>query len=631
MSDFTPLRGIRVLELGDGVAGRAATATLASLGASVRTVVDNGPRSLGAEVADRDKTLVTTDTAPAFSDVDIVVADRVEHADADVAAHVAAVEASGAKVWVTITAYGLVGPRRDEFGDETSIAAAGGLLTVVRSPDTGRPVLPGGSQALQSTGQVAALAALHGLALARERGRAHVDVSAQAATLATGPNLQVIGKLLNSTALGGARRYGAPAAFYPCRDGIIRISALEDHQWQGVIRAFDRPEWNDRYPETSDRLDHAEEIDGLVEAITSGMDKVRCEAQLQREGVPAAALYGPAELLASVQLEDRGVFTRVPLRAGGEATVVGAAHRLAGGSSPSAADRRGLTGLRVAEVGHVLAAPIAGSLLGAMGADVVKVEDSGRIDMFRRRLPFIDDEAGNDRAVYFAMANHSKRSTAFAFTEEPDTLHRVLDRCDVVVENLGPSHARKIEVDAPTVAARRDGVLAVSSSGYGLDGPTAHFRAYAYNLHTACGLAATTVGESGEPARVDMAWADVITGFAIATVVAAWAEGSSGGAAVDLSMAEVVAGRFNEFLAAQSLGRPWEPSGPIDIETPSPEGLVADEQLNAFGIYREVDHPLWGRRSLIGVPWRFVDGPDIALAPPPLFGDAAPSQVWGPS
>ena len=36
-------------------------------------------------------------------------------------------------------------------------------------------------------------------------------------------------------------------------------------------------------------------------------------------------------------------------------------------------------------------------------------------------------------------------------------------------------------------------MLAVSSSGYGLDGPTAHFRAYAYNLHTACGLAATTV------------------------------------------------------------------------------------------------------------------------------------------
>jgi crotonobetainyl-CoA:carnitine CoA-transferase CaiB-like acyl-CoA transferase len=51
-----------------------------------------------------------------------------------------------------------------------------------------------------------------------------------------------------------------------------------------------------------------------------------------------------------------------------------------------------------------------------------------------------------------------------------------------------------------------------------------------------------------------MAWADLISGFAIATLVAAWAVGPAGrvGASLDFSMAEVITARFNEYLAAAS-------------------------------------------------------------------------------
>jgi crotonobetainyl-CoA:carnitine CoA-transferase CaiB-like acyl-CoA transferase len=53
------------------------------------------------------------------------------------------------------------------------------------------------------------------------------------------------------------------------------------------------------------------------------------------------------------------------------------------------------------------------------------------------------------------------------------------------------------------------------------------------------------------------------------------------------------------------------------------ERLVDDEQLASFGLYVEVDHPVWGRRRIVGVPWRFVGEPAPTLGAPPRFGATA--------
>ena len=62
------------------------------------------------------------------------------------------VEAVNPGTWVTISAFGLVGPRRDETASELVAAAAGGLLSLVSDVDTGRPLELAGSQALLSAG-----------------------------------------------------------------------------------------------------------------------------------------------------------------------------------------------------------------------------------------------------------------------------------------------------------------------------------------------------------------------------------------------------------------------------------------------------------------------------------------------
>ena len=724
------LRGLRVLELGDGVAGASATAILGALGAQVTTVTVPGApmrrarphlgdgRSLLAAALDAGKAVADQRDRDDPSDFDVVVCDRVAGAPPNVPGavpdYIAFVVARNPGVWVTISAAGLTGPDRDVIGTEITVAASGGLLSAVTDPRTGQPLKLAGKQALLSTGQVGALAACHGLDLHRRRAFVHLDVSAQESVIATGPVLRVVHALLNCTGDAGARRYGAPAGFYPCADGVIRISAMESHQWEGLVRAFGTPPWTAPFATTQARTEHAEEIDERLAKLTAVMTKRACEELLQAHGVPATAMNSPAELLASPHFSARGCW-RTVAAGDAEVTIMGPPARHADGRSaaPTASAAVGLAGLRVVEAGHVLAVPLAGALLGAMGADVTKLEDPDRLDMYRRRGPYIDSTPGVERAAYFAFVNHSKRSRSVALDGDVP-LDTVLDGCDVVLENYGPGRARRLGVDAAGLGERRPELLALSSSGFGHTGPWSSYRAYAYNLQTACGLGYLTRTSDGSPAEIDLAWADLISGFAIATVVAAWAVGPEGrlGASIDFSMAEVITARFNEYLAAASCEIsdgdetnevfPYSPCGvyptrdgwlalsvasdaawqrtrsvldrlpSLDDErfataagrvdardaldgalaaatvgrdavilaahlqaagvpaaaAASPATLITDAHLAARQFFGVVDHPEWGLRRLIGLPWRVAGEGPFPLRPPPLLG-AVDARVEG--
>lgn len=745
------LSGLSVLELGDGVAGSAATAELASYGAAVTKVVDptsphrrsrpraGGPgagsagsdgstgTSLLAAVLDRGKTVLTAAEAPEPASHDVVVVDRVGATaagpgPAEVADYLDWVRSANARVWVTISAFGLDGPDRGQVASELVVGAAAGAFVLQSGTD--RPLKLAGWQALRSAGQVGALAACHGLDLVRRRGGSpvHLDVSAQESAISMGPVLWIVHLLLGCSGSPGGRRYGAPAGFFPCTDGLLRISAMEDHQWQSVVRAMGYPDWALRFDGARDRIEHAEEVDEGVGAWTSGMTRAEAEHLLQAAGVPATGMYSPAEILASPQLAHRGTLVRAVVAPGVEVSLVdrpflverpppatGARRRPGAGGGG-----RGLAGLRVLEAGHVLAMPLAGSLLGAMGASVTKLEDLDRLDMYRRRAPFIDGVPGIDRAAYFAMVNHSKQSLAARFEQRPDLLAEATSGADVVLENLGARRARRLGLDAASLGAARPGVLAVSSSGFGQTGPLADYRAYAYNLQSACGLGYLTRDEEGRPAHIDIAWADLISGYAVATLVAAWAVGPAGGdgAAVDFAMADLISSRFDEHLAAASraadyedqLDRaneqlPFAPNGcyrtaerwlalsvegdrqwealrtalgsPRELADPrfadqagriahrdrldnllssllagadgaglagrlqgagvpastvrTPADLVGDDHLSARGYFTPVEHPEWGRRRLLGLPWREAGRGPFPLHPPPLL--QAPEPV----
>ena len=586
------LAGLRVLELGDGLAGAAATNVLRLFGAEVTSLVDarsvhragrpaavgdDGPQSLLSIVLDRGKQLqpaadidiaALDELADGF---DVVIVDRVGGAHGPLAAVPSAYEYAAyvARVnrgaWVTISAFGLSGERRDDVATELTVAAASGMLQSVRNPTTGHPLKLGGQQSLLNTGQAAALAACHGVDLAHHYGPVHLDLSAVEATIATGPPLELATPLLNTGGGGGAKRYGAPASFYPCLDGQLRISAMENHQWQGVVDAMGSPAWTEQFATVESRIDGQDEIDAHIATWTSTRTKADTETLLQSHGVPATGMYSPAETLESPQLRHRGAFTSLALPDGREATIIGDRYRTIDRRGEASPQRtRSLRGLKVLEMSHVLAAPLAGAVLGALGADVSKLEDLQRIDMYRRRGPYIDGEEGGERSAYFALMNHSKRSVAFDVAAEPERVDALLDESDVVIENLGGKRAARIGLAASVLAERRPDVLAVSSSGYGQDGPHASYRAYAYNLQSSCCLAYLTRDLDGTTAELDVPVADLISAYALATLVAAWAVGPEGnaGAAIDFAMADLVVSHFNDFLAAASL----DPASDIEVD-----------------------------------------------------------------
>ena len=743
------LSGLRVLELGDGVAGSAATAILASFGADVTKVAEAGSlhrrsrprarRADGTEVAliaavlDRGKTIVGAEAVPEPAH-DVVVVDRVCSVAAGagpgpVEEYLAWVERANPGSWVSITPFGLDGPDRDLRGTELVIGAAAGSFVNQAGPGrtpTDRPLKLAGWQALRNAGQAAALAALHGLDLVRRRDgvAVHLDVSAQEAGIAVGPVLHVAHELLGCTGIiPGGRRYGAPAGWYPCSDGLLRISAMEEHQWRAIVQAMGSPDWAERFPTIRERIENGDEVDDRVSEWTSRGTRLEIEAALQEFGVPATGVYSPAEILASPQLAHRGSLVTAELAPGVEATVMERPFRVTpssrtegNGGAPPETGPRGLGGRRVLEVGHVLAMPLAGAVLGALGAEVTKFEDLDRLDMYRRRAPWIGDEPGIDRAAYFAMMNHSKANLAVHWEQKPEVLESALASTDVVMENLGGRRAVRMGVQADTVSAARPDVLAVSSSGFGQTGPLSTYRAYAYNLQSSCGLGYLTRDEEGVQAKIDIAWADLLSGYALATIVAAWSVGPAGGsgAAVDFAMADAITARFDEFLAAASLSPDYEadldlandqfplaPNGmyrtedgwlalsvetdeqwaavlevlgaPASLEDPAfataagrfearrsldaalgellvgADGrelagllqdagvpastvrtgadLVTDPHLEARGFFPLVEHPVWGRRRLIGIPWREAGCLPLPLRHPPLLGAADPVAV----
>ena len=719
------LRGVVIAEIGDGLAGAAATAILAALGAEVTTVVnpesllrqrvpalivDGSTQSVLSAILDADKT--AAGSAPPSPTVTVV--DRCEGAgplsEMHVAKYLDHVYTHNHAVWVTISPFGLVGPHRQWQGTELTIAAAGGLLSAVTDHQTGWPIKLAGNQALLSAGQVAALATCHGLDEYARLGKpVHIDVSAQEAVVVTGPLLRVSNLLLNSAGETGARRYGAPAGYYECRDGLVRISVMEDHQWKALVRAIDEPAWTDAFIDGAARIERADELDANLAAELADWSMTECERRLQKEGVPIAAMYGADDLVDSPHFQARGALRDITAGATSLRTI-GSAFRVKNGARSTREAPVGLRGLRITEAAHVLAAPLAGALLGAIGAVVTKVEDPDRLDIYRRRGPYIDGIESPNHSAYFAAMNHSKKSATIPMSRDLEPLALLVAESDVVLENFGQRRARRLGVDAATLLRTRPDMLAVSSSGFGYEGPWSAYRAYAYNLHTAGGLAFLTRGSDGRAADLDLPWADLVSGVALATIIAAWAVGpnSRSGAAVDFSMIDLVASRFNEFLAAAHGGVagggpedasnhvvPFTPHGvfstagerqwialavwtdeqwravcailddPValtdrrfetvesrktnqaDLDTLlqkaiadrdatklvsamqdagvaaarvlTPDDSVADRHLRTRGFFRNVEHPEWGRRRLVGVPWRILGRPALTLGAPPLL------------
>ena len=482
----------------------------------------------------------------------LVVCDIVEEGASP--GYVAAVAGRSGGAWVTVSAFGLDGPRGGEKGSDLVCAAAGGLLQSVADPDGGVHAMPGG-QALRAGGQAAALAALHGLSLVRGGLEpVHLDVSVQeAVTYCAIP--QPAARVLYDVGSAEVGGFGAPQGRLPCADGEISILVVDDHQWNRLVDAMGRPAWTEAYPSLEVRRAHADEIEAAVAAWTATRSKFEVEGVFQAHGVAACATRTLGEVVANEQFLARD-FLR-PRGDGrlGCATLPALTTALGAGEVVDGSART-LAGLRIAEVTNVLAGPLAGATLAAMGATSVRFEEPQRLDLYRRNGPFQSGVPGVERAAYYLIGNFSKRNVSRR-VGDAGFAAAVNVWADLVLENVGGGRLERLGLAPP---AGVDKTL-ISMSGFGRTGPAAGYKAYANSVQAFAGMAGAVRELCDPQAVVGTAIADCNIALWAATLAAAWWLGGAGPYRFDLSMIEVVAANLNG-LPLDVAARPGPGPGP---------------------------------------------------------------------
>ena len=186
-----------------------------------------------------------------------------------------------------------------------------------------------------------------------------------------------------------------------------------------------------------------------------------------------------------------------------------------------------LHGLRIFDLSRILAGPSCTQLLGDLGADVIKIERPGAGDDTRGwGPPFLTgpDGAETGESAYFLSANRNKRSLSLdiAQPEGAALARRLIRHCDVLVENFKTGGLKKYGLAYDDLARENPGLIYCSITGFGQTGPFAERPGYDFLIQGMGGIMSVTGEPGGEPMKVGVAIADLMTGmYASSAILAA--------------------------------------------------------------------------------------------------------------
>jgi crotonobetainyl-CoA:carnitine CoA-transferase CaiB-like acyl-CoA transferase len=193
-----------------------------------------------------------------------------------------------------------------------------------------------------------------------------------------------------------------------------------------------------------------------------------------------------------------------------------------------------LDGILVADFSRVLAGPLATQLLGDWGARVIKIEEPGRGDETRRwGPPFVGGVS-----AYFLSINRNKESVAIDLKSEQgaEVARRLIERADVVVDNFLPAQKESLRFAPRAINPR---IVHCTIAGFDSDTDDANTPGYDLLAQAGSGLMSITGEADGEPMKVGVALADVLTAhYAFGAICAALRgrERTGEGASIEVSL-----------------------------------------------------------------------------------------------
>ncbi|HLL32724.1 MAG TPA: CoA transferase [Streptomyces sp.] len=276
-----------------------------------------------------------------------------------------------------------------------------------------------------------------------------------------------------------------------------------------------------------------------------------------------------------------------------------------------------LTGLRVLDIATLFAGPLAATLLGDFGADVIKVEHPLRPDPSRGHGPSKDGVG-----LWWKMLGRNKRTITLDLSKPGGrtTLLRLAAGADVIIENFRPGTLEKWDLGWPELSAANPRLVLARVTGFGQFGPYARRPGFGTLAEAMSGFAAITGEPDAPPTLPPFGLADSIAGlataYAVLTALAA-RDRTGEGQVVDMALIEPILTVLGPHpLWYDQLGHVQPRTGNRSQNNAprntyrTADGTWVAVSTSANSIAERVMH-LVGRPDLIEEPW-FATGADRA-------------------
>ena len=175
-----------------------------------------------------------------------------------------------------------------------------------------------------------------------------------------------------------------------------------------------------------------------------------------------------------------------------------------------------LEGVRIVEMGQLIAIPSAMKWLGDMGAQVIRLESVQRLESYRTDSLYHNDVEGEfwNRGANFYEQNRNKLGLTLDLSRDEGrgVLRDLIAVADVFAENFTPRVIRNFGLEYEDLRKIRPDIIMVSSTGYGFEGPWANFGATGPATEGAAGLAYVTGYRDGGPVMSEIPFTDYTAG-----------------------------------------------------------------------------------------------------------------------
>jgi crotonobetainyl-CoA:carnitine CoA-transferase CaiB-like acyl-CoA transferase len=532
----TPLTDVRVVELGDRIAGAYCGKLLRDAGATVVKVEPAQGSPSRSYTATR-SSVAPGEHAPLFgylnagkrsvaADLDTpVVADLVAGADIVIlSATRAAAERAGwererlvapgsARIVVTISEFGWTGPWAERAASEVTLQGWCGATGFRGLPD-GPPISVGGDAGEYVGGSLAAFGALALMRRVRAGGPGdHLDLGLlEAMTLSMQSSEWLHTHLLR---VGNIQRSIEVPSVEQAADGFVGMTLITAQQWLDFCAMVEQPELAD-VGDFQFQLKRWLARDQIRAAIGPWM-RSHTVAEIVELGelfrLPMAAVGNGATITEQIHLRERGAFVtdaagllspRPPWRMSSatHAAVAGAPALGEAGEGPHWAprDRRvvdgpvrlPLTGVRIIDLTAFWAGPSATHLLAAFGAEVIKIESIQRPDGMRSSGGMRHDvDDWWEYGWVFQAVNTNKKSVTLNL-QTPDGVRlfkALVAGADAVIENFTPRVMEQFGLGIDALLAVNPKVVMVRMPAFGLDGPWRDRVGFAPTMEQIAGMA----------------------------------------------------------------------------------------------------------------------------------------------